>query len=151
MIRTRPDGAAVVASVRLWSVAKPKTKGPNAIDVHVGRRMRMRRMMLGMSQQTLAEAFGLTFQQVQKYEKGMNRMGSSRLQQAAHVLGVDIPFFFEGTPVSAADRHAKETAAPSPDYVNEFVSMHEGLRLIKAFMHIDNSAMRLLSSRWSRS
>ena len=67
-------------------MAKPKTKGPNPIDVHVGSRMRMRRMMLGMSQEALAKAFGLSFQQVQKYEKGINRMGSSRLQQAAHVL-----------------------------------------------------------------
>src|SRR5262245_23757068 len=92
-------------------MAKPKTKGPNAIDVHVGSRMRLRRMMLGMSQQTLAEAFGLTFQQVQKYEKGVNRMGSSRLHQAAHVLGVDISFFFEGAPVAAADKRAPKTAA----------------------------------------
>src|SRR5262245_13157140 len=113
----------------IWAMAKPKTKAPNAIDVHVGSRMRMRRMMLGMTQQKLAGAFGLTFQQVQKYEKGMNRMGSSRLQQAAHVLGVDVPFFFEGAPVAATRKHVPETAAPSPDYV-------------KAFMHIDNSAMR---------
>jgi len=132
-------------------MAKPKTNSPNAVDMHVGSRMRMRRMMLGMSQQKLAEAFGLTFQQVQKYEKGMNRMGSSRLQQAAHVLGVDVPFFFEGAPVTAAGRPGRETAAPSPDYVNEFTSTYDGLRLIKAFRHIGNSAMRLLSSRWSRS
>jgi transcriptional regulator with XRE-family HTH domain len=59
---------------------------PNPIDTHVGSRVRMRRMMLGMSQEKLGEAFGLTFQQVQKYEKGMNRMGSSRLQQAADIL-----------------------------------------------------------------
>src|SRR5262245_24299959 len=123
-------------------MAKPKTKSPNAVDVHVGSRMRMRRMMLGMSQQRLGEALGITFQQVQKYEKGNNRMGSSRLQQAAHVLGIDISFFFEDAPVAAADRHAPEAAAPSPDYVNEFTSTHEGLRLIKAFMHIDDSAMR---------
>jgi transcriptional regulator with XRE-family HTH domain len=123
-------------------MAKPKTRGPNPIDVHVGSRMRMRRMMLGMSQEALAKAFGLSFQQVQKYEKGMNRMGSSRLQQAAGVLDVDIPFFFEGAPVASAGKHTPETEAPSPDYVNDFVSTHEGLRLIKAFMHIDNSAMR---------
>jgi transcriptional regulator with XRE-family HTH domain len=99
-------------------------------------------MMLGMTQQRLGEALGITFQQVQKYEKGVNRMGSSRLQQASHVLGADIPFFFEGAPVTTADKHAPKTAAPSPDYVNEFTSTHEGLRLIKAFMHIDDSAMR---------
>ena len=73
-----------------------RTKAPSAIDVHVGKRMRMRRMMLGMSQEKLGDAFGLTFQQVQKYEKGTNRMGASRLQQAADILGVAVPFFFEG-------------------------------------------------------
>ena len=77
-------------------MTKPKTKRPNPIDVHVGSRLRMRRMMLGMSQVKLGEAFGVTFQQVQKYEKGVNRMGSGRLQQAADILGVTVPFFFEG-------------------------------------------------------
>ena len=79
-------------------MAKPQTKVPNSIDIHVGSRLRMRRMMLGMSQEKLGEAFGLTFQQVQKYEKGANRMGASRLQQAAQILGVSVPFFFEGAP-----------------------------------------------------
>ena len=73
-----------------------RTKGPNAIDIHVGSRMRMRRMMLGMSQEKLATGLGLTFQQVQKYEKGANRMGASRLQQAADILRVPVSFFFEG-------------------------------------------------------
>jgi transcriptional regulator with XRE-family HTH domain len=113
------------------------SKHPNVIDVHVGSRMRMRRLMLGMSQQKLAEAFGLTFQQVQKYEKGANRMGSSRLQQAADALEVAVPFFFEGAP----DKQAPGSA-PSPAYVNEFVSSNGGLRLIKAFTSIDNDAMR---------
>lgn len=72
------------------------TKGPNPIDIHVGSRLRKQRVMLGMSQASLAEAFGLTFQQVQKYESGMNRMGSSRLQQAASILGVPVSYFFEG-------------------------------------------------------
>src|SRR5258708_13675075 len=79
-------------------MSKPKTKVPNSIDIHVGSRLRMRRMMLGMSQEKLGEAFGLTFQQVQKYEKGVNRMGASRLQQAADILEVAVPFFFEGAP-----------------------------------------------------
>ena len=73
-----------------------RTKASNAIDAHVGSRVRMRRMMLGMSQEKLGDAFGLTFQQVQKYEKGTNRMGASRLQQAADILGVAVPSFFEG-------------------------------------------------------
>src|SRR6476646_8181318 len=77
-------------------MAKPNIKGPSPIDIHVGSRLRNRRRMLGMSQEKLAHAFGLTFQQVQKYEKGKNRMGASRLQQAADILGVTVPFFFEG-------------------------------------------------------
>ena len=81
---------------------------------------------------------GLTFQQVQKYEKGMNRMGSSRLQQAANVLGVTVPFFFEGVP----DRQSPGQAASSPDYVTEFVASHDGLRLIKAFKRLDTDALR---------
>jgi transcriptional regulator with XRE-family HTH domain len=100
-------------------------KTPNPIDKHVGSRVRMRRMMLGMSQTTLGEAFGLTFQQVQKYEKGVNRIGASRLQQAAHILHVSVPFFFEGAP----GEHKMGEEAPSPAYVNEFVSSEVGLRL----------------------
>jgi transcriptional regulator with XRE-family HTH domain len=113
-------------------------KTPNAIDKHVGSRLRMRRIMLGMSQEKLAVGFGLTFQQVQKYEKGANRMGSSRLQQAAHILDVPVPFFFEGAP----GQQAVDGAAPSPAYVNEFVSSEDGLRLIQAFMRISRPAIR---------
>ena len=111
-------------------MTKPKTKRPNPIDVHVGSRLRMRRMMLGMSQVKLGEAFGVTFQQVQKYEKGVNRMGSSRLQQAADILGVTVPFFFEG---ATGGTYKPDGSAPSPAYVNEFVSSEGGLKLIKAF------------------
>ena len=117
-------------------MAEPQTKKfPNPIDVHVGGRVRMRRMMLGMSQQKLADAFGLTFQQVQKYEKGMNRMGSSRLQQAADVLGVAVPFFFEGAP-------GGDAAILPPPYINKFVASRDGLRLIKAFTRLDSDALR---------
>src|SRR5262245_1051001 len=93
-------GPAVVRQCRAM-----KTKPPNPVDGHVGSRMRMRRMMLGMTQDGLAKAFGLTFQEVQKDEKGLNRMGSSQLQQTAEVLRVDIPFFFKdgsGGQVTAA-------------------------------------------------
>ena len=113
-------------------------KTPSPIDKHVGSRLRMRRMMLGMSQGKLGEALGITFQQVQKYEKGVNRMGASRLQQAAQNLGVSVPFFFEGAPGG----HKLEPGAPSPAYVNEFISSAEGLRLIKAFKRIASPAMR---------
>ena len=73
-------------------------KAPNPTDKHVGSRVRMRRMMLGMSQEKLGDALGLTFQQVQKYEKGTNRIGASRLQQISHILQVPVSFFFEGAP-----------------------------------------------------
>src|SRR5204862_2364914 len=73
-------------------------KAPNPIDKHVGSRVRMRRMMLGMSQEKLGDALGLTFQQVQKYEKGTNRIGASRLQQISLILQVSVSFFFEGAP-----------------------------------------------------
>jgi len=75
-----------------------KKSGPEPIDVHVGRRVRMRRMMLGMSQEKLNDALGITFQQVQKYEKGTNRISAGRLQRTAEVLQVLVPFFFEGLP-----------------------------------------------------
>jgi len=120
-------------------MTKPKTKRPNPIDVHVGSRLRMRRMMLGMSQVKLGEAFGVTFQQVQKYEKGVNRMGSSRLQQAADILGVTVPFFFEG---ATGGTYKPDGSAPSPAYVNEFVSSEDGLRLIKAFARIPRPIVR---------
>jgi transcriptional regulator with XRE-family HTH domain len=119
-------------------MAKPKTKTANPIDAHVGARLRMRRLMLGMSQEKLAEAFGLTFQQVQKYEKGMNRISASRLQQAAQILDVSVPFFFEGAPGG----HEPNKTDPSPAYVNEFVSSEDGLRLIKAFMRVARPAVR---------
>jgi transcriptional regulator with XRE-family HTH domain len=73
-------------------------KSPNPIDKHVGSRVRMRRMMLAMSQEKLGDALGLTFQQVQKYEKGTNRIGASRLQAIANILQVPVSFFFEGAP-----------------------------------------------------
>ena len=120
-------------------MTKPKTKRPNPLDVHVGSRLRMRRMMLGMSQVKLGEAFGVTFQQVQKYEKGVNRMGSSRLQQAADILGVTVPFFFEG---ARGGTYQPDGSAPSPAYVNEFVSSEDGLRLIKAFARIPRPVVR---------
>src|SRR5271163_3010052 len=94
-------------------------KAPNPIDKHVGSRVRMRRMMLGMSQEKLGNALGLTFQQVQKYEKGTNRIGASRLQQIAHIVQVPVAFFFEGAPtVGNSPRHDGMSEAPSPTYVS---------------------------------
>jgi transcriptional regulator with XRE-family HTH domain len=116
-------------------------KAPNPIDRHVGSRVRMRRMMLGMSQEKLGDALDLTFQQVQKYEKGTNRIGASRLQSIAHLLQVPVAFFFEGAP-SGAGQVAGTGEAPSPAYVSDFLASSEGLALTKAFMRIRDPKIR---------
>src|SRR3989475_8486216 len=106
-------------------------RAPNPIDRHVGSRVRMRRMMLSMSQEKLGDALGLTFQQVQKYEKGANRIGASRLQQISSSLQVPVSFFFEGAPeVLGASSNPEQ--APSPAYVSDFLATSEGLALTKA-------------------
>ena len=117
-------------------------KAPNPIDKHVGSRVRMRRMMLSMSQEKLGNALGLTFQQVQKYEKGTNRIGASRLQQISNILQVPVSFFFEGAPHLPGERHSGLGEAPSPAYVSDFLATSDGLSLTKAFMRIKNSKMR---------
>jgi transcriptional regulator with XRE-family HTH domain len=100
----------------------------------------MRRMIVGMSQEKLGEALGLTFQQVQKYEKGTNRIGASRLQQIAKVLGVPIEFFFEGAPnVSSQGVVASDVA---PGYVADFLSTSEGVQLTRAFVRITDPKIR---------
>jgi transcriptional regulator with XRE-family HTH domain len=116
-------------------------KSPNPTDMHVGNRVRDRRQSLGMSQTKLAEAVGLTFQQIQKYEKGANRVGGSRLQQFANILNVPISFFFEGGPNAPSQRKAG-AIDPSITYLSEFISSKDGLALIKAFMQIKNTKLR---------
>src|SRR3954467_5924778 len=114
-------------------------KAPNPIDKHVGSRVRMRRMMLSMSQEKLGDALGLTFQQVQKYEKGNNRISASRLQQISNILQVPVAFFFEGAPRALGQHHGE---APSPAYVNDFLATSDGLALVKAFTRIKNPNTR---------
>jgi transcriptional regulator with XRE-family HTH domain len=116
-------------------------KSPNPIDRHVGSRVRMQRMMLGMSQEKLADGIGLTFQQVQKYEKGTNRISASRLQHIAHILGVPVTYFFDGAP--GLPGVAQGTGpAPSPAYVTDFLATSNGLALTRAFMRIDDVLLR---------
>jgi len=115
-----------------------KTKETNLVDRHVGSRVRMRRLMLGLSQTQLGDALGLTFQQVQKYEKGTNRISASKLQHIRQILQVPVPFFFEGAPGGV------EGTAESPSYVNEFLATSDGLALAKSFMRIENSKLRRL-------
>ena len=116
----------------------------NPTDKHVGSRLRMRRLMLDMSQTDVADALGLTFQQVQKYEKGSNRISASRLQHISQILQVPVPFFFEGAPAaSGIPQAAKGTAdAPSPAYVTDFLATSDGLALVKAFMCIEDAKLR---------
>jgi len=119
----------------------PRKKAPSPTDQHVGARVRMRRKMLAMSQEELAAALGLSFQQVQKHERGANRVGASRLQQISHILQAPVEFFFEGAS-NALGPHDPSGSALSMAQIDDFVSDPEGLRLIKAFMRIDNAAMQ---------
>jgi transcriptional regulator with XRE-family HTH domain len=107
----------------------------------VGIRVRMRRMMLGISQEKLGDALGLTFQQVQKYEKGMNRISASRLQHMSQILQVPVPFFFEGAPGAAVGM------PESLSYVKDFLVTSDGLALVKAFMRIEDAKLRRLIVR----
>jgi transcriptional regulator with XRE-family HTH domain len=117
-------------------------KSPNPIDRHVGSRVRMRRMMIGMSQEKLGERLGITFQQIQKYEKGTNRIGASRLQQIASVLGVPVAFFFEGAPIPDSSTASGLSESSSPAYVSDFLATSDGLALTKAFMKVSDSKVR---------
>ncbi|MBY0532539.1 MAG: helix-turn-helix domain-containing protein [Xanthobacteraceae bacterium] len=116
-------------------------KAPNPIDRHVGSRVRMRRMMISMSQEKLGERLGITFQQVQKYEKGTNRIGASRLQQIASILGVPVAFFFEGAPGGEITA-AGFGESGNPAYVSDFLATSEGLALSKAFMKVSDPKLR---------
>ena len=115
-------------------------KAPNPIDQQVGARLRMQRMLVGMSQEKLGEALGVTFQQVQKYEKGSNRISASTLKQIAQALNVQPSFFLEdGTPRAAAPGFAESA---SGSYVVEFLSTAEGVELNRAFSGIRDSKIR---------
>ena len=115
-----------------------KAKLVNSIDKHVGSRVRMRRLVLGFSQTRLAEAIGITFQQVQKYENGRNRVGASRMQQIANFLQVPPAFFFEGLPGQSKTNGSASTSS----YVTEFTSTRDGLALMKAFMLLKSATLK---------
>lgn len=117
---------------------------PNPVDAHVGSRVRLRRMLLGMSQERLGEQLGLTFQQVQKYEKGINRIGASRLYELGRILGVGVQFFFEDAPASGLGNGARvgfaEDAAEG--FVVDFLASKEGIDLNRAFVRIADPKVR---------
>jgi transcriptional regulator with XRE-family HTH domain len=108
------------------------------VDKHVGNRVRMQRLMVGLSQEALGKALGLTFQQVQKYENGKNRISASRLQHISQILQVPPPFFFDGAPGGV------DGAAEIPSYVNEFLATADGVALTKAFVRIEDAKLRRL-------
>jgi transcriptional regulator with XRE-family HTH domain len=117
------------------------TKAPNPVDKYVGSRVRMRRIMLGMSQEKLGEALGLTFQQIQKYEKGTNRVGASRIQQISEILQVPVSFLFEGGPTGTTNAEGFSEGT-SPAYVSDFLATAEGLALTRAFTRINDAKLR---------
>ncbi len=120
------------------------TRRPNPVDVHVGNRVRLQRMLIGISQEKLGERLGLTFQQVQKYEKGINRIGASRLFELSRVLGVPVQFFYDDAPGSGAQHGAAPGFADrsSDSHVFEFLSSREGLELNRAFSRITDPKVR---------
>jgi transcriptional regulator with XRE-family HTH domain len=115
-------------------------KQANPVDAHVGHRVRLRRMLVGMSQERLGELLGLTFQQVQKYEKGVNRIGAGRLFELAGILGVPVSYFYED--LAPGTSGAVQNANGEPPPVMEFVSSGEGLQLSLAFMKIKDQKIR---------
>lgn len=122
------------------SISENKKK-PNPTDVHVGGRIRMRRNMMGMSQEKLGESLGITFQQIQKYEKGTNRVGASRLQAISGVLSVPVAYFFEDAPGSEGAA-LKGFAEEGVNLALDFCSSTEGLQLNRAFVKITDLKVR---------
>jgi transcriptional regulator with XRE-family HTH domain len=117
-------------------------KRPNPTDIHVGSRIRLRRNMLGMSQEKLGENLGITFQQVQKYEKGTNRVGASRLQAIASTLEVPVSFFFDDAPGQGREAQKGFAEENSATYVVDFLSSSEGIQLNRAFARIADPKVR---------
>ncbi|WP_336055683.1 helix-turn-helix domain-containing protein [Nitratireductor sp. CH_MIT9313-5] len=120
---------------------KNNKKKPNPIDVHVGSRIRLRRNMLGISQEKLGESLGITFQQIQKYEKGTNRVGASRLQAIASILSSPVSFFFEGAP-GEDGQPAPGMAEEGASYVTDFLNSSEGIQLNRAYVKISDPKLR---------
>lgn len=119
---------------------------PNPMDIHVGSRVRLRRMVIGMSQEKLGERMGLTFQQIQKYEKGTNRIGASRLFQLSQILDVPVQFFFEDAPLNMMGRAAGSAAgfaeSKTETYLLDFLNSRDGLELNRAFVKITDPKVR---------
>ena len=121
--------------------------GPNPVDIHVGARLRLRRTLLGMSQDKLGQALGLTFQQIQKYERGANRIGSSRLYQLGQILDVPVSYFFDDMTEDIAAPHRRHGAKGLADqaqqlYVDDSLTRRETLELARAYYRITDPKVR---------
>jgi transcriptional regulator with XRE-family HTH domain len=123
-------------------------RDPNYVDVHVGNRIRMRRQLVGMSQEKLGELLGITFQQVQKYEKGANRISASRLYFTAKILGVPVQFFFDDLP--GIEGHGGLAEAREEDTVLSSLMNSDGVSLAKAFRDADSATKRKLIASVAR-
>lgn len=120
-------------------------RSPNPVDIHVGARVRLRRTLLGMTQTGLGDAIGLTFQQVQKYERGVNRIGSSRLYDLAHVLDVPVNFFFDDMPAAISSKSSARASArgeTGDEFDPNIVSKRETLELVRAYYKIESTHVR---------
>ena len=119
-----------------------RPRGATAVDTHVGLKIRARRNLLGLSQTELADAAGITFQQVQKYEKGINRVGAGRLMQFSEALGVPPSYFFEGAPTVGKKQPAPQEGELSENDIVSFLGTREGAALVRAFMAIKQKPIR---------
>lgn len=118
-------------------------KKSNPVDAHVGSRVRLRRMLVGLSQEKLGDRMGLTFQQIQKYEKGVNRIGASRLYQLSQILEVPVQFFFEGAPATNGSSSSSSFSQPETEtFLYEFLNTRDGLELNRAFVRISDAQVR---------
>ena len=120
--------------------SRPRERGPAEVDVHVGARIRMRRRFLGLTQQTLAESLGLTFQQVQKYERGANRVSASKLYDIARALQAPVPYFFEGLADTGSEE--ADAARGAERSIREFLMTAEGQELATLYPRIGPSRLR---------
>lgn len=126
-----------------------RSENPDPVDIHVGARMRVRRNLLGLSQEQLGKALGLTFQQVQKYERGTNRMGASRLHQIANILSVSVTYFFDefnqdnAQPGFAESEQSALDGTPASNQNNgDLLQRRETLELVRAYYRINDPKQR---------
>ncbi len=126
-------------------------KSPNPVDIHVGGRVRLRRMLACLSQEKLGDSMGLTFQQIQKYEKGINRIGASRLFKLSQVLDVPVGFFFDGLNHAEGTLNAGMAEGETESFLYEFINTRDGLELNRAFVEIGDAEVRKSVIRLMRS